>query len=70
MAYITTLRGYADAPASEAFATSRGGFFARMLAAIMKSRQQQAEREIAAYLAVAGKFNDETEREIQRRVLA
>lgn len=69
MAYITALRGYADAPASEATAT-RGGFFARLLAAIMVSRQQQADREIAAYLAYAGKFDDEAEREIERRVLA
>lgn len=48
----------------------RPGFFARALAAMKLARQRQAEREIARYLALTGgKLTDETEREIQRRLL-
>lgn len=56
-----------EAPAAKA----RGGFFRRLLDAMMASRQHQAEREIAAYLAdTGGKFTDEAEREIERRFLS
>ena len=42
-----------------------------LLAAMMVSRQRDAEREIARYLAGSGgKFTDETEREIERRFLS
>jgi hypothetical protein len=45
--------------------------FSRLLAAMMESRQRQADREIARYLAgIGGKFTDETEREIERRFLS
>jgi hypothetical protein len=37
--------------------------------AIMRSRQRQADREIARYLN-NGKFTDEVEREIERRFLS
>jgi hypothetical protein len=48
-----------------------GGLFSRLLAALMESRQRQADREIARYLAgTGGKFTDETEREIERRFLS
>jgi len=46
------------------------GFFARLLTAMMVSRQRDAEREIARYVAGSGKFTDETEREIERRFLS
>lgn len=52
-------------------AATRKSFFARFLAAIAASRQREAERQIARYLAGSGgKFTDETEREIERRFLA
>lgn len=47
------------------------GLFARLLAAMATSRQHQAEREIARFMALnGGKFTDETEREIERRFLS
>ena len=46
------------------------GPFAWLLAALATSRQRQAEREIARFMALnGGKFTDETEREIERRFL-
>jgi len=47
------------------------GLFARFLDALAESRQREAEREIARYLAASGgKFTDETEREIESRFLS
>ncbi len=47
------------------------GVFWHLMHAIAASRMQQAEREIAAYLARSGgKFTDESEREIERRLTA
>jgi len=69
MAYAPTalLR---DVPLS-APARPRKGFFARFVAALVESRQRQAEREIARYLHdCGGKFTDEIEREIERRFLS
>ncbi len=46
------------------------GFFWRFTQALAVSRMQQAEREIARYLAATGgKFTDEAEREIERRLM-
>jgi hypothetical protein len=46
------------------------GLFTLLFAAMAASRQRQADREIARYLAGSGgKFTDETEREIERRFL-
>jgi hypothetical protein len=46
------------------------GLFAMVLAALAASRQRQADREIARFIAGSGgKFTDETEREIERRFL-
>ncbi len=46
------------------------GFFSRLLEALGRARQEQAEREIAVYLSTCGgKFTDEGEREIERRFL-
>lgn len=47
------------------------GLLARLLDAMVVSRQRDAEREIARYLAGSGgKITDETEREIERRFLS
>jgi hypothetical protein len=47
------------------------GFFWHLVHAIAASRMQQPDREIAAYLARSGgKFTDESEREIERRLTA
>ena len=50
---------------------SRRGLLFRLFDAMMASRQRQVDREIARYLAgTGGKFTDEAEREIERRVLS
>lgn len=70
MAYAPTalLR---DVPLTQTPARKGRGFFTRLLATMMASRQRAAEREIARYLAGnGGKFTDETEREIERRFLS
>ena len=54
---------------TEAPIRERPGFFRRFVAAIMISRQRQADREIERYLH-NNKFTDETEREIERRFLS
>ena len=42
----------------------------RLLATLIEARQRQAEREVARYLATTGgKFTDQVEREIQRRLM-
>jgi hypothetical protein len=47
------------------------GLFDRLLNALAASRQREAERAIANYLALSGgKFTDETEREIESRFLS
>ena len=52
-------------------ASARPRFFRRLLAALVELRQRQADREIAMYLhSVGGKFTDEAEREIERRLLS
>jgi len=44
--------------------------FRRILASMQEARLRQAEREIGYYLAeTGGKFTDESEREIERRIL-
>jgi hypothetical protein len=62
-----SLRGFAlpQSPARKG-----PGLFALLFDAIAASRQRQADREIARYMAVrGGKFTDEMEREIERRFL-
>ena len=47
------------------------GFFWHFMRALSASRQKQADREIARYLAHSGgKFTDESEREIERLMMA
>ena len=48
---------------------SERGFARRLFAALMTSRMRQAEREIALHL-IARSFNDEVERDIERRFLS
>lgn len=70
MAFHTEVLNPAQAIAESAPRTRKSGFFARALAAMMESRQRQANREIAQYLALTGgKLTDEVEREIERRYL-
>jgi hypothetical protein len=46
------------------------GLFRRLLDAMKAARMRDAEREIARYLAANGhRLTDETEREIERRML-
>jgi hypothetical protein len=71
MAYTSS----ALAPRALAFTqkSARTGrsLFGRLVDAMIESRQRQAEREIALYLADnGGKFTDEVEREIERRFLS
>jgi hypothetical protein len=46
------------------------GFWRRLLDAMAASRTRQADREIAAYVARAGRITDQVEREIERRFLS
>jgi precorrin-6x reductase len=59
-----------DIPALEAADAkpARKPFWGRLVAAIAKSQQRRAEREIARYIATRGPLTDEVEREIMRRL--
>ena len=71
MAYAPVALATQDLALPRSESRSGKGFFARLLAAMMVSRQRDAEREIARYVAGSGgKFTDETEREIERRFLS
>ena len=72
MAYVSTIVSPRDLLfPHDAPARPRRGLFGRMLAAMIRARQIQVEREIARYLAGSGgKFTDEAEREIERRFLS
>ena len=61
----------AQSPAAKRPAVKRPGLFERLIDAMEVSRQRQAEREIARFVAGRGdKFTDEIEREIERRFLS
>jgi hypothetical protein len=61
----------AQSPTAKRSVVKRPGPFARLIHAMEVSRQHQAEREIARFVASRGdKFTDETEREIERRFLS
>ena len=71
MAYAPSALAPRDLAFTRSPARTGRGFFAWLLAAMMESRRRQADREIARYLAsTGGKFTDEVEREIERRVLS
>ncbi len=56
--------------ARERTRTYRQNPLSRFFAALMASRQRQADAEIARYIAsTGGKFTDQIEREIQRRLI-
>jgi len=66
MAYLHSVLSAHDLAAHE----PRRGFFWYFLNALVVARQKQADREIARYLARSGgKFTDESEREIERRLV-
>jgi len=48
--------------------TPRRGFFVRLYAALILSRQRTAERELGRYLVRTGKLTDQMERDIERSV--
>ena len=51
-------------------ASNKRGLFRRFLAALMESRQRQADHEIARYMrGRGGKLTDDVEREIERHIL-
>jgi len=59
-----------DFTAPAATPTRSASFWQRLYAAMVISRQRQAERDIAMYLRnTGGKFTDDAEREIERRFL-
>ena len=67
MAYLHSALSAHDLAAHE----PRRGFFRHILHALTVSRQKQADREIARYLArTGGKFTDESERAIERCLTA
>jgi hypothetical protein len=71
MAYAPSALSLRDVALTHAPARKGKGLFARLLDAMIVSRQRDAEREIARYLAGSGgKITDETEREIERRFLS
>lgn len=71
MAYHSHALSPAESISHGVSAPARPGFFGRMLAAMMKSRQKQADREIVQYLRLSGgKLTDHVEREIERRFLS
>jgi len=56
-------------PRREAFPPKRS-LLDRLLAAMTAARQRDAEREVARYLeTTGGKFTDQVEREVERRLL-
>lgn len=61
------------APATRSAPSSRPtrGLLRRLYDAMIKARQQEAEREIARYLQLSGgKLTDSIEREIERRFIS
>jgi len=70
MAYLHSALSAHDLAAHEPKRDIKRGFFSHFLNALAVSRQKQADREIARYLArTGGKFTDESEREIERRLI-
>jgi hypothetical protein len=71
MATVRTAIAPRDLAFTQPPARTRPTFWQKLLAAMMASRQREAEREIARYLRnQGGKFTDEAEREIERRFLS
>jgi hypothetical protein len=70
MAYARSAVAPSDLSVTPKPTRSGRSVWRRFITALMDSRQRQADREIARFLASSGgKFTDETEREIERRIL-
>jgi hypothetical protein len=74
MAYVARPSDFRGAmpvarPAAAPRPAPRRRFWLRMLDAILDSRQREAEREVAAYVARRGKLTDSMEREIADRLI-
>lgn len=60
----------ADVPEAAVASRRPRGVFGRILDALMASRHRQAEREVARFIELrGGKFTDETDRLIGKRLL-
>jgi hypothetical protein len=73
MAYVPSAIAPQELPGREAPATRPvgRGLLRRLFDAAIAARQRQVEREIAYYLRdTGGIFNDEVEREVERRFLS
>jgi len=71
MAYASTAPHAIAFTAHPAPKTKQRSLIRRMFDALEKSRQLQAEHEVARYLnGIGGKFTDEVEREIERRLMS
>ena len=57
------------APAAKPLSAPRRRFWLRMLDAVLDSRQRDAERTVAQYVARRGKLTDSMEREIADRLI-
>ncbi len=73
MTYAARPNQYIDCqecrPAARRSAAPRRGFWRRLYDAVFQSRERQAERAIAAYLAsTGGRFTDAIERELTERL--
>ena len=71
MAYAPSALAPRDLAIAQTPVRTGHGLWQRLIAALMLSRQRQADREIGRYLtSTGGKFTDEAEREIERRFLS
>jgi hypothetical protein len=68
MSTVTYTTGNLAAAEAEASKPARRSIPARIYAAIIRSQERRAEREIARYLSTHGPLTDEVEREIMRRL--
>jgi hypothetical protein len=73
MAYTSSALAPRDIALSKLNLRAQRGLFARLLDAMMASRQRQTDRDIARYLMATGfhgRLTDSIEREIERRFLS
>ncbi len=71
MAHVSTAPHAFAFTALPASKTKQRSLFRRLLDALAESRRHRAEYEVARYLdSIGGKFTDEAEREIERRLMS